>query len=66
MLNESPLHFIGRILGTAGAKYKEGFKSGFGKRGESLGSLFQSAVEKFQKKNPFHLGFPRTQMKKIL
>ncbi|OCC28080.1 DNA translocase FtsK [Leptospira interrogans serovar Canicola] len=50
LLNESPLHFIGRILGTAGAKYKEGFKSGFGKRGESLGSLFQSAVEKFQKK----------------
>lgn len=66
LLNESPLHFIGRILGTAGAKYKEGFKSGFGKRGENLGSLFQSAVEKFQKKNPFHLGFPRTQMKKIL
>ncbi|EJO71430.1 FtsK/SpoIIIE family DNA translocase [Leptospira kirschneri] len=50
LLNESPLHFIGRAIGTAGAKYKEGFKSGFGKRGENLGSLFQSAVEKFQRK----------------
>ncbi|UOG33421.1 DNA translocase FtsK [Leptospira noguchii] len=50
LLNESPLHFIGRALGTAGAKYKEGFISGFGKRGEGLGSLFQSAVEKFQRK----------------
>ncbi|EMK23589.1 FtsK/SpoIIIE family DNA translocase [Leptospira kirschneri] len=50
LLNESPLHFIGRAIGAAGAKYKEGFKSGFGKRGENLGSLFQSAVEKFQRK----------------
>ncbi|MBM9500193.1 DNA translocase FtsK 4TM domain-containing protein [Leptospira sp. 201903071] len=50
LLNESPLHFLGRILGTAGAKYKEGFQSGLGKGGSSLGTLFQSAVEKIQKK----------------
>ncbi|AOP33542.1 cell division protein FtsK [Leptospira tipperaryensis] len=48
LLNESPLHFLGRILGTAGAKYKEGFQSGFGNGGSSLGTLFQSAVEKIQ------------------
>lgn len=51
LLNESPLHFLGRILGTAGAKYKEGFQSGFGKNGETLSSLFQSAVDRFQKKD---------------
>ncbi|RHX85644.1 FtsK/SpoIIIE family DNA translocase [Leptospira stimsonii] len=50
LLNESPLHFLGRVLGTAGAKYREGFQSGFGKGGATLGSLFQSAVEKIQKK----------------
>ncbi|MBM9576027.1 DNA translocase FtsK 4TM domain-containing protein [Leptospira sp. 201903070] len=50
LLNESPLHFFGRVLGTAGAKYKEGFQSGLGKGGSSLGTLFQSAVEKIQKR----------------
>lgn len=48
LLNESPLHFLGRALGTAGAKYKEGFQSGFTKSGASLGTLFQTAVEKIQ------------------
>lgn len=51
LLNESPLHFLGRILGTAGARYREGFQSGFGKNGETLSSLFQSAVDRFQKKD---------------
>ncbi|PKA02662.1 DNA translocase FtsK 4TM domain-containing protein, partial [Leptospira ellisii] len=50
LLNESPLHFLGRMIGLAGARYKEGFQSGFSKRGEGLGSLFQSAVERFQKR----------------
>ncbi|WP_078128796.1 DNA translocase FtsK [Leptospira alexanderi] len=50
LLNESPLHFVGRILGTAGAKYRKGLQYGFGKSGENLGSLFQSAVEKFQRR----------------
>ncbi|RHX86175.1 FtsK/SpoIIIE family DNA translocase [Leptospira stimsonii] len=50
LLNESPLHFLGRVLGTAGAKYREGFQSGFGKGRATLGSLFQFAVEKIQKK----------------
>ncbi|AXR69918.1 DNA translocase FtsK [Leptospira mayottensis] len=44
LLNESPLHFVGRILATAGTKY------GFGKSGENLGFLFQSVVKKFQKR----------------
>ncbi|XDD51413.1 DNA translocase FtsK [Leptospira sp. WS92.C1] len=51
VLNESPLHFLGRILGTAGAKYREGFQTGLGRGGDGLGALFQSAVDKFQKKD---------------
>ncbi len=50
LLNESPLHFVGRILATAGIKYRKGLQYGFGKSGENFGSLFQSAVEKFQRK----------------
>ncbi|UPY78612.1 DNA translocase FtsK [Leptospira weilii] len=50
LLNESPLHFAGRILGAAGIKYRKGLQYGFGKSGENLGSFFQSAVEKFQRK----------------
>ncbi|WP_061249325.1 FtsK/SpoIIIE family DNA translocase [Leptospira alstonii] len=50
LLNESPLHFIGRMLGTAGANYSKGLRHGLGKSGENLGSLFQSAVERFQRK----------------
>ncbi|RHX80927.1 DNA translocase FtsK [Leptospira yasudae] len=50
LLNESPLHFLGRILGAAGAKYRDGFQSGLAKNGEGLGALFQSAVERFQRK----------------
>ncbi|TGK31055.1 DNA translocase FtsK [Leptospira gomenensis] len=50
LLNESPLHFLGRMVGVAGAKYKEGLQSGVSKSGEGLGALFQSAVERFQKR----------------
>lgn len=48
LLNESPLHFVGRVLGTAVTKY--GIQYGFGKSGENIGSLFQTAVEKFQRR----------------
>ncbi|EMJ46713.1 FtsK/SpoIIIE family DNA translocase [Leptospira santarosai] len=50
LLNESPLHFMGRLLGTAGIRYGKGLQYGFGKSGENLGSLFQTAVEKFQRR----------------
>lgn len=41
---------MGRILGTAGIRYGKGLQYGFGKSGENLGSLFQTAVEKFQRR----------------